>query len=134
LSLGIIDSTISSKPFNLASILLALLPIRPKYQFTRPGTTPAMKEQQSHIQEGGRKLFEHIVHPFDALLNTGKLMLCLDGQMRQWHPDICAWTADYFENIHLHSIKQPHYLVCIAPKSAFGEENSSSSQLGDYGL
>jgi hypothetical protein len=61
-------------------------------------------------------------------------MLCADSQMRQWYPIICAWTADYFENIHLHSIKQPHCPVCEAPKSSFGEGNSSSWQLRDYRL
>jgi len=32
-SLGNIDSTIRSKPSNLASILVALLPVPPKYHF-----------------------------------------------------------------------------------------------------
>ena len=59
-------------------------------------------------------------------------MLCADGRMWQCYPVICAWTADYFENIHLHSIKQPHCPVFEAPRSSFGEGNSSSWQLRDY--
>ena len=93
-----------------------------------------MKEQQVHNREVLRKVFELIFRPLDALFNTGKLMLCADGRMRQCYPVICAWTADYFENIHLHSIKQPHCPVCEAPKSSFGEGNSSSWQLRDYRL
>jgi len=42
--------------------------------------------------------------------------------------------ADYFENIHLHSIKQPNRPECEAPKSSFGEGNSLSWQLRDYWL
>jgi len=61
-------------------------------------------------------------------------MLSADGRKRQCYPVICAWMADYFENIHLHSIKQPHCPVCEVPKSLFGEGNSLSWQLGDYGL
>jgi hypothetical protein len=61
-------------------------------------------------------------------------MLCADGWLWQCYPVICAWTADYFENIHLHSIKQPHCPVCEAPKSSFGERNSLSWQLRDYQL
>ena len=62
--------------------------------------------------------------PFDGLAHTGRLMLCAGGRMRQCHQGICAWMADYFENIHLHSINQPHCPVSEAPKSSFGEGNS----------
>ena len=93
-----------------------------------------MKEQHIHNPEVLRKVYEVLFRPLDALFNTGKLMLCVDGRMRQWYPVICAWTADYFENIHLHSIKQPHCPVCEAPKLSFGEWNSSSWQLRDYRL
>ena len=61
-------------------------------------------------------------------------MLCTDGWMWQCYPVICAWMADYFENIHLHSIKQPHCPVCEEPKLSFGEGNSSSWRLRDYRL
>jgi hypothetical protein len=125
---------IISTPPNLSSILVALLPIPPKCHFRGHGKTTAVKEQQIHNREVVRKVFKLIFRPLDALFNTGKLMLCVDSQMRQWYPIICAWTADYFENIYLHSIKQPHYPVCEAPKSSFGEGNSSLWQLRDYRL
>ena len=128
LSLGNIDLTIRSNPSNLASILVTLLPVPPKYHFKGHGKTTAVKEQQVHNREVLRKVFKIIFRPLDALFNTGKLMLCADGRMRQCYPVICAWTADYFENIHLHSIKQPHCPVCEAPKLSFGEVNSSSWQ------
>jgi len=134
LSLGNIYSTIRSQTSNLASILVALLPVPPKYHFKGLGTTTGVKEQQIHNREVLRKVFELIFRPLDALFNTGKLMLCVDGRMRQCYPVICAWTADYFENIHLHSIKQPHCPGCEAPISSFGEGNSLSWQLRDYRL
>jgi hypothetical protein len=102
LSLGNIDSTIRSKPSNLASILAALLPIPPKYYFKGHGKTTALKEQQIHNREVIRKVYELIFCPLNALFNTGKLMLCAHGRMRQCYPVICAWPADYFENMHLH--------------------------------
>jgi len=108
LSLGNIHSMIISKPFNLGSIPVALLPVPPKHHFKWHGKTTAVREQQIHNQEVLRKVFELIFDPLDALFNTGKLMLCGDGRMRQCYPVISAWTADYFENMHLHSIKQPH--------------------------
>ena len=75
LSLGNIVSTIRSKPSNLAIILVALLPVLPKYRFKDRGKTTAMKEQQIQNQEDSRKVFELIFHPLDALFNTGRLML-----------------------------------------------------------
>jgi len=128
LSLRNIDLTIISKSSNLVSVLVALLPVPPKYHFKGHVKTTTMKKQQIHNRDVLRKVFELIFRPLDALFNTGKLMLCADGRMRQCYPVICAWTADYFANIHLHSIKQPHCPVCEAPKSLFGEGNSSSWQ------
>jgi hypothetical protein len=78
-SLGNIDSTIRSKPSNLASILVALLSVPPKYHFKGHGKTTAMKEQQIHHREVIRKVFELIFHPLDMLFNTAKHMLCADG-------------------------------------------------------
>jgi hypothetical protein len=60
-------------------------------------------------------------------------MLCADGRMGQCYPVICACKADYFKNIHLDSILQPYLPVWESPKFSFGEGNSWSSQLSDYG-
>jgi len=87
---------------NLASILVALLPVPPTYHFKGQGKTTALKEQQIPNREGLKKVFELIFRPVDVLFNTGKLMLCADGWMWQCYPVICLWMADYFENIHLH--------------------------------
>jgi hypothetical protein len=134
LSPGNNDSTIRSEPSNLASILVALLPVPPKYHFKELGKTTGVKEQQIQNREVLRKNIEIIFRHLDELFNTGKRMVCADGQMWQCYPVICAWTADYFENIDLHSIKQRHCHVCEEPKSSFGEGNSLSSQLRDTQL
>jgi len=134
LSLGNIDLTIRLKLSNLASILVALLPVPPKYHSEGHGKITTVKEQQMHKREVLRKVFELIFLPLHGLFKTGKLMLCADGQMQQCYLVIYAWTADYFENIYLHSIKQPHCPVCDAPKSSFGDGNSSLWQLRDYQL
>jgi len=134
LSRGNLDWFIRSNPSNLASVIVALLPIPPKYQFKGHGKTTAVKEQQIHNWEVLRKVFELIFRTLDALINTGKLMLCVDSRMRQFHPVICASTADYFENIHLHSINQTYCPVYETPKLSFREVNSSSWQLRHYQL
>jgi len=77
---------IRSKPSNLASILVALLPVPPKNYFKERGKTTALEEQQIHNREILRKVFKLIFRPFDALFNTGKLMLCADGWIGQCYP------------------------------------------------
>ena len=59
-------------------------------------------------------------------------MLCSDGIVRKCFPIICAWTADYVENVNLHSIKSGLYQVCEVPKSTFGSTISSPAPLRDY--
>jgi hypothetical protein len=91
-----------------------------------------VKEQQIHNWEVLRKVIKIIFGPLDALFNRGKLVRSADSRMRLCYPVICAGTAAYFKNIHVHSIKPPHCPVCEARKSSFGEGNSSSWQLRDH--
>jgi len=112
------DLTIRSKPLNLSSILVALPPIPPKSDFKGHGKRTAIKEQHIPKQEVLRMVLKVIFCPLHAVIHSGKRMLCVDGRMRQCFPVICAWMADYFKNIHLHLIKQPHCPVCEAPKSS----------------
>jgi hypothetical protein len=134
LSLGNINSMIRSKPSSLASVVVALLPLPPKHHHRGHGKTAAIKEQQEYNREVLRQVFEIIFRPLDAVFEKGKPMLCADGKMRQCFPIICAWTADYFENIHLHAIQQPGCPVCEAPKLLFGESNQSTWPYCDYRL
>jgi len=93
-----------------------------------------VKEQQIHNRDGLNEVLKPIVCPLDSHFDSGKLMLCVDGRMRRCDHVICAWMVDYFENIHLHSMKQPHCAVCKAPKSSFGEGKSKSWQWREYRL
>jgi len=110
--------------FTLASVLVAVLPVPPKYHIKRHGKTTGVKKQKIQNREVSRTVFQHIFRSLNVHFNTGKLMLCADGQMRQWYAIISAWTADHLENIHLHSNQPPHCTVCEAPKSLFGDETS----------
>jgi len=125
---------IRSKSSNLARILVALLHVPPKYRFEGHGKTTAVKEEQIHNREVLCMIFDLILRPLHAVFNTSNLLHCADGQMRHCYPVICSWRADYFENIQLQSIKQPHCPVREAPKSSFAEGNLSSWQLRDYWL
>jgi hypothetical protein len=67
LSFGNIDLRTRSQPLNRASILVALVSIRPKYNFREHGKITDMKEHQLHQQEILRNVFTLIVRPLDLL-------------------------------------------------------------------
>jgi len=125
---------IRSKPSDIASILVAPFPVPPEYHSKGHGKTTTVKDQQILTREVFKKVFELILSPLQRLLNTGKLRLCADGRMQRCYLIICAWTADYFENIHLHLIKPPHSPVCEAPILSLGQGNSSLWQLTEHRL
>ena len=112
-------------------ILLALLPVPPKFA-TISATGKEVAEQQAHNREILRRCFECIFRPLDAIQEHGKAMVCADGRIRLCFPMICAWIADYFENVNLHSIQSGTCPVCEAPKSSFGSLSATSHQPRDY--
>ena len=79
-------------------------------------------------KEGVRSYFSSS----ESVFNTGMPLLCADDQKWLYYAFIWVWTANYLENIHLHSVKQLNCPVCNRPKSLFGERNSLSWQLCDY--
>jgi len=99
--------------------------------FREHENTTAAREKQIRNEADLRNIFDLIFHPLDPLFNIGKLLLSVDGQTWQCYPVVCTSTADYFENIHLHSIKQPHADVWKAPKLLFGGGYLSLWQLRD---
>lgn len=132
LSLGQVDSKIRLNPTNVGSILVALLHVPRKYHLKGHQATTVVKQHQIHNREDLWKVFKHIFCRLDSLINTGELMLHVDGRMRQCHPASSAWMAAYFENTHLNPINQPHWAVCEEPTLLFGERYSSLWQLRGY--
>ena len=93
-----------------------------------------MNKQQIHNREVVWKVFGRILCPLDSLFHDRHLTLRAVRGIWQCYLVICALMADYFENIHLHSIKQPDCPECNAPESLFGAGNSLSWQLRGYQL
>jgi len=71
------------KPWNIAIILVALLPVRFKHHSKVHGHTITVKEQQIQNDENIKNLFVLLFLPLDALFNTAMLMLCGGSRMRQ---------------------------------------------------
>jgi hypothetical protein len=95
----------TSKPPNPGSILLALLEVLLKYDVTGHGQITAVNQSEIYNQKVLRNVLDIIHSPLVAPLNSGKIMLSAAGQIHQCVSVNLALTANYFENIHLHSIK-----------------------------
>ena len=105
----------------------------PKFT-TKSATAKEVAEQQAHNREILRRCFERIFRPLDAIQEHGKGMICADGRTRLCFPMIrvCAWIADYVENVNLHSIQSGACPVCEAPKSSFGNLHATPHLSRDY--
>ena len=132
LSLSNVRSSERLEATRNCSILVGLLPVPPKHCFHSPGMSAELKVQQDYNRDVLRKVFEIIFTPLNNLFERGKPMLCSDGRVRKCFPIIYVWTADYVENVNLHSIKSGLCHVCKAPKSSFGSTISSPTPLRNY--
>ena len=116
-----VDSKTRSSQSQRCWILLALLPVPPKFT-ARTGKERA--EQQDHNREILRRCLETIFRPLEEIQECGKTVICADGRRRLCFPMLCAWIADYFENVNLHSLKSGACPVCEAPKSSYSNPPS----------
>ncbi|KAI5787824.1 hypothetical protein FPQ18DRAFT_233577, partial [Pyronema domesticum] len=79
ISLGNMDTSIPCKRSNGCCILLALLPVPPKYTFNGKGCTAALKLQQEYDREMQWRVNEMIVKPLEEVAENGKFMHCAVG-------------------------------------------------------
>ena len=126
MNLGNIFPTIRTQSSNLAWIVVALVPVPQKYHFTGYSKLTAAMEQQFHNWDDLIKHLEYMFRPLNTLLNAGRCFLYMVGHILHCYTVICAWSADYFENIHLHLMKRLGRFLCEALKSSCGEQKLSS--------
>jgi len=129
-----VDLMIRSNPSNLASILVALLPVTPKFNYKGHGKNNGLDGTTNSQARGCKECLRVYYSSSCPAFRHGKAFACADGRMRQCYPVICPWMPEYFESIHLLSIEQPHCLAWEAAKSSFWDGNLSSWQLRDYWL
>ncbi|KAI5793995.1 hypothetical protein FPQ18DRAFT_424746 [Pyronema domesticum] len=104
ISLGNIDTSFQCKKSDEYCILLALLPVPPKYTFKGKGSTAALKLQQEYTQTQRR--------PLKDGAENEQFMRGADGQISKCFPVVNAWIDDYMENVGSHSITSLHCPVC----------------------
>jgi hypothetical protein len=122
LSIGNIESTVRSRPNMLAQILVALLPVPPK--FSR-GSSAKHQEESRLNQNFLAAVTKAILQPLLAFQRTteledGALWPCADGHLRRCWPILSSWLADHMEYANLMGVKYNACPKCYLPVEQFG--------------
>ena len=109
--------TIRSKLSQLATVLLALLPVPPKI-----GDVPTMvAKQYAQIKlEALHQAIRNILQPLKDISSEGLQMECADLQQRQCYPILAAWLTDHMEYIDIFCIKKDCCPVCEVSSKQLG--------------
>jgi hypothetical protein len=113
ITIGNLTSTRRNKPGSMAVLLLALLPVPPKFA----KSSAADKLQRQINADTLRGVFELIFRPLRDTMAAGVPVDCADGKIRQCFPILSGWIADHMENVTLHGIKSN-----ACPKCEVGPE------------
>ncbi|RPA99359.1 hypothetical protein L873DRAFT_1643819, partial [Choiromyces venosus 120613-1] len=100
-TIGNILSRTRNSPTKMPILLLALLPVPPK--FTRESAC-ADKLQRQINADALRAVFDLALAPLVKIAQDGVVMDCAHGKRRLCYPILSAWIADHTEHTVLHGI------------------------------
>lgn len=129
LTIGNIRSRTRNSPSKMAIILVALLPVPPKFSSKTAKTRSAQRMTNDEVLEA---VFTFLFEPMETITANGKEMCCSDGQVRQCFPVLAAWIADHAENETLHGLKRMSCAVCEVPVERLGSDEKERHPTRDY--
>jgi hypothetical protein len=129
LTIGNIRSKTRNSPSKMAVILVALLPVPPKFASKKAKIRSTQRITNDEILEG---VFSLIFEPLEAIAKFGKEMNCSDGMVRQCFLVLAAWIADHVENEILHGLKRMSCVVCEVPVERLGSNAEEVYPTRDY--
>ena len=129
LTIGNIRSQTRNSLSKMAVILVALLPVPPKFTSKKTKTRGAQQTMNDEIPDA---VFSFIFEPLEAATKCGKKMCCSDGRVRQCFPILAAWIADHAENETLHGLKRMSCVVCEVPVEQLGWDAKEVHPIRDY--
>src|SRR5437868_357476 len=98
---GNLTATRYHVPGSMAILLLALLPIPPK--FSQSSSADELQRQINADTLQG--VFDLIFESLQEIALEGTPIGCADGNVQRCLPILSPWIADYMENVALHAIK-----------------------------
>ena len=99
-------------------ILLALLPVPPKFTKQSAAQTDTQRELNRHILHS---VLQQIFQPMCNAGENGIEMSCSDGKVRMCFPILAAWLADHEEHITLHNLARNCCPKCEVDPENLGE-------------
>ena len=107
-----------NSPVKMPVLLLALLPVPPKFS----GESARADETQWQINADVlQAVFDLIFAPLQPVAQEGTVMDCSDGKTRLCFPILSAWIADHAEHAILHGISSKACSKCEVAGKDLGE-------------
>ena len=97
ITIGNLLSTRRNRPGSMAVLLLALLPVPPKFA----QSSSADKLQRQINADTLQGVLRLIFSPLQDVALEGVSIDCADGKIRRCFPILSAWVADDMENVTL---------------------------------
>jgi len=116
ITMGNLPSAWRNSPGSMAVLLLALLPISPKFSKSSKADQRQRKINADTLQD----VFELIFAPLQDVAHAGIAIDCADGKVRQCFPILSAWIADHMDNLALHGLKTKACPKCEVPTHELG--------------
>ena len=117
MTIGNILSRTRNSPVKMPILLLALLPVPPKFM----GESARADETQRQMNADSLKaVFDLIFAPLQQIVRGGTVMDCSDGKRRLCFPILSAWIADHAEHATLHGISNKSCPRCEVTSDELG--------------
>ena len=129
LTIGNIRSKTRNCLSKMAIILVALLPVPPRFASKKVKDRSAQRMTNEEILDG---VFSLIFEPLEAITRLVKEMNCSDGMVRHCFPVLAAWIANQAENEALHGLKRMGCTVCEVPVKCLGSDAEECFSTRDY--
>jgi len=112
MTIGNILSWIRNSPAKMPILLLALLPVPPK--FTGESACANEAQRQTNV-DTLQAVFDLILAPLQPVAQEGMAMDCADDKTRLCFPILSAWIADHAEHAALQGIGSKSCPKCEVP-------------------
>jgi len=127
ITIGNLASARCNSPGSMAVLLLALLPIPPKFSKSSRADQGQGKINADTLQD----VFEVLFAPLQDVAHAGIAIDSTDGQVRQCFLILSAWIVDHMENVALHGLKTNACPECQVPTYELGT-NAKNYRSRDY--
>jgi len=129
MTIGNILSRTRSSPAKMPILLLALLPVPPKF----PGESARANEAQRQTNPDVlRATFDLVLAPLQQVAREGTVMDCADGKTYLCFPILSAWIADHAKHVALQGIGSKSCPKCEVQFEELGRDPQRMNETRDY--